>query len=181
MRYRERREEARAQGHRGIKGRGPRERSERGKATVYAAKGPCARARGATVRTSGGRRTRGRSTAPTRATAACRAAARNAARTSAPATAGALTLYELLRNSSALCWTKRDHFGISTHCEEARPLRATTSRLSERTRKFCFPLGANMRAFRKAPAAATAAPKASNFLMACRPKPAMPILFGDGS
>ena len=38
-----------------------------------------------------------------------------------------------------------------------------------------------MRPYRKAPAAANAAPKASNFSMACRPKPAMPILFGDGS
>ena len=38
-----------------------------------------------------------------------------------------------------------------------------------------------MRPFRKAPAAATAAPKASNVLMACRLKPAVPILFGEGS
>ena len=37
------------QGHRGINGRGPR----RGKAAVYAAKGPCVRARGATVRRTG--------------------------------------------------------------------------------------------------------------------------------
>ena len=181
MRDRQRRDEARAQGHRGINGRDPRERSERGKAAVYAAKGPCDRARGATVRTSGGRRKRGCATDPTRGEAACRAMARKAARTTAPATAGALTLYELLRNSSALCWTKRDHFGISTHCEEARPLRATTSRLSERTRTFCFPLGVNMRPFRKAPAAATSALKASHFLMACRLKPAVPILFGEGS
>jgi hypothetical protein len=37
------------------------QRSRRGKRSVYAAKGPCDRARGATVRTSGGRRTAGRS------------------------------------------------------------------------------------------------------------------------
>ena len=37
-----------------------------GKAAVYAAKGPCARARGATVRTAGGRRKRERSAEPTR-------------------------------------------------------------------------------------------------------------------
>ena len=181
VRDRERRKAARAQGHRGINGRGPREQSERGKAAVYAAKGSCACARGATVRTSGGRRKRGRPTAPTRATEASRAMARNAAKTSEPATAGALTAYERLRNFSAQCWTNRNHFGISTHCEEARPLRASTSRLSERTRKFCSPLGANMRPYRKAPAAATAAPKASHFLMTCRLKLAVLILFGAGS
>ena len=60
----ERRESARAQGHRGINGGDPRERSERGEAAVYAAKGPCARARGATVRTRGGRRMRAHATGP---------------------------------------------------------------------------------------------------------------------
>lgn len=46
----------------GARGRRSDSGGERGKAAVYAAKGPCPCARGATVRTKGDRRTRARST-----------------------------------------------------------------------------------------------------------------------
>lgn len=58
----------------------------------------------------------------------------------------------------------RHHLGSSTACVEARALRATTSRLSERIEQSLSPLGAGMRRFHQAPAAAVAASKASDAL-----------------
>ena len=69
--------------------------------------------------------------------------------------------YERLPKTSALVWTVRHHLGSSTTCEEARALRATTSRLSERIVQSLSSLGAGMRRFHEAPAAAVAALKAS--------------------
>ena len=69
--------------------------------------------------------------------------------------------YERLPKTSALVWTVRHHLGSSTTCEEARALRATTSRLSERIVQSLSSLGAGMRRFNEAPAAVIAASKAS--------------------
>lgn len=54
----------------------------------------------------------------------------------------------------------RHHLESSTTCEEARALRATTSRLSERIVQSLSSLGAGMRRLHEAPAAAVAASKA---------------------
>ena len=69
--------------------------------------------------------------------------------------------YERLPKTSALVWTVRHHLESSTTCEEARALRATTSRLSERIVQSLSSLGAGMRRFNEAPAAVIAASKAS--------------------
>jgi len=66
VRDRQRRDQARAPGHRGISGRGSQARSACGKAAAYAAKGPGGCARGATVRNRGDRLVRAAKTAPTR-------------------------------------------------------------------------------------------------------------------
>jgi hypothetical protein len=72
--------------------------------------------------------------------------------------------YERLPKTSALVWTVRHHLESSTTCEEARALRATTSRLSERIVQSLSSLGAGMRRFHEAPAAAVAASKAPQLL-----------------
>ena len=72
--------------------------------------------------------------------------------------------YERLPKTSALVWTVRHHLESSTTCEEARALRATTSRLSERIVQSLSSLGAGMRRFHEAPAAAVAAFKAPPLL-----------------
>ena len=69
--------------------------------------------------------------------------------------------YERLPKTAAPWWTVRHHLGSSTTCVEARSLRATTSRLSERIVKSRSSLGAGMRRVHKSPAAAIAALKAS--------------------
>lgn len=72
--------------------------------------------------------------------------------------------YERLPKTSALVWTVRHHLESSTTCEEARALRATTSRLSERIVQSLSSLGVGMRRFHGAPAAAVAASKAPQLL-----------------
>ena len=69
--------------------------------------------------------------------------------------------YERLPKTAAPWWTVRHHLGSSTTCVEARSLRATTSRLSERMEQSRTSLGAGMRRVHEAPAAAIAALKAS--------------------
>ena len=69
--------------------------------------------------------------------------------------------YERLPKTAAPWWTVRHHLGSSTTCVEARSMRATTSRLSERIVQSLSSLGAGMRRFHEAPAAVTAASKAS--------------------
>ena len=69
--------------------------------------------------------------------------------------------YERLPKTSAQRWTVRHHLESSTTCEEARAMRATTSRLSERIVQSLSSLGAGMRRFHEAPVAAFAAPKTS--------------------
>ncbi len=69
--------------------------------------------------------------------------------------------YERLPKTDGGWWTVRHHLGSYTTCEEARSLRATTSRLSERNGQFRTSLGAGMRRVHEAPAAAIAALKAS--------------------
>ena len=69
--------------------------------------------------------------------------------------------YERLPKTAAPWWTVRHHLGSSTTCVEARSMRATTSRLSERIVKSRSSLGAGMRRVHEAPAAAIAALKAS--------------------
>ena len=69
--------------------------------------------------------------------------------------------YERLPKTAAPWWTVRHHLESSTTCEEARALRATTSRLSERIVQSLSSLGAGMRRVHEAPAAAFEALKAS--------------------
>ena len=72
--------------------------------------------------------------------------------------------YERLPKTAAPWWTVRHHLGSSTTCVEARSLRATTSRLSERIVQSLSSLGAGMRRFHEAPAATVAASKAPQLL-----------------
>ena len=69
--------------------------------------------------------------------------------------------YDRLPKTAAPWWTVRHHLESSTTCVEARSLRATTSRLSERIEQSRTSLGAGMRRVHEAPAATFAALKAS--------------------